>query len=100
MTSKELELQSNDLAYDMQLAQELDETEDVTIDEGEEDGEESKFAGLSGEFGRESDSRVEDDMDSRGKLLVGGAGELSELDGAGMNGGNSEAEYAEIDTGT
>lgn len=32
--------------------------------------------------------------------LVDGSGELSELDGAGMNRGNAaEEEYAEIDTG-
>ena len=59
LSSKDLELASGDLQYDMLAAQDLEN--DQTIDEGEE-GEESKFAGLSGEFGREADSRVEGDL--------------------------------------
>jgi len=74
---------------------------DQTIDEGDE-GEESKYAGLTGEFGKGSDSRVEGDIDHSGMPMVDGDQDLSELDGSAgimMGSNNAEAEYAEIDTG-
>ena len=49
LTSKDVELASGELQYDMLAAQEQEN--DQTIDDGVE-GEESKYAGLSGEFGR------------------------------------------------
>lgn len=97
LTSKDVELASGELQYDMLAAQEQEN--DQTIDDGE-DGEESKYQGLSGEFGRGSDSRVEADVDHSGMPLVDGEQELSELEsGVMMRVGNIEAEYAEIDTG-
>lgn len=97
LSSKDLELANDDLQYEL-AAQEQN---DQTLDEGEE-GEESKFDGLNGEFGKGSDSRVEADNDHSGLPLVDGDQDLSELDGSSGNmmvNGNSEAEYAEIDTG-
>ena len=97
LPSKDVELASGELQYDMLAAQEQEN--DQTIDDGE-DGEESKYQGLSGEFGRGSDSRVEADVDHSGMPLVDGEQELSELEsGVMMRVGNIEAEYAEIDTG-
>ena len=49
LTAQDVELASGELQYDMLAAQQQEN--DQTIDDGEE-GEESKYQGLTGEFGR------------------------------------------------
>ncbi len=72
LTSKEMELQSNNLQYDMM---ETEDEHDRTIDEGEE----SKY-GLSGDFNRKRNgSLVEGDEDHSGVPLMDANPENNEL---------------------
>ena len=93
LTSKEVELEHNNLQYDM-----LDG--DQTIDEGE-DGEEAKY-GLEGDFNDKDrqNSQIVDGDHSGMPLNDTENNDLSQLNEMGvgdMSSGNPEAEYAEID---
>lgn len=77
----DLELNAENLQYDMQAAE-----EEQALFEENEDGEEHKFEGLEGEFGADrNDSRFDQ---HEAELIIEG-GMLAQ--------GGQESEYAEID---